>query len=77
MGGSYEEKKTVPEVLTVAKRARVVLKTTVFSQTDQLRLVNRLFIYCYCFLCFAANDTKNISYLVLHCEKLDQLWVPN
>ena len=30
MGGSYEEKKTVPEVLTVAKRARVVLKTTVF-----------------------------------------------
>ena len=30
VGGSYEGKKTVPEVLTVAKRARVVLKTTVF-----------------------------------------------
>ena len=30
VGGSYEEKKTVLKVLTVAKRARVVLKTTVF-----------------------------------------------
>ena len=38
MGGSYEGKKTVPEVLTVAERARVVLKTTVFFP-DRLFIV--------------------------------------
>ena len=44
MGGSYEEKKTVPEVLTVAERARVVLKTTVFFP-DRLFL-NLFYVYC-------------------------------
>lgn len=46
VGGSCEGKKTVPKVLTVAKRARVVLKTTVFfpRQTNLDWLIGYLFI---------------------------------
>lgn len=67
VGGSYEEKKTVPEVLTVAERA-----------TDRQTNLDWLIGYLFIFIVSSAllQMTENISYLGLHCEKLDQLWVP-
>lgn len=67
----------MPEVLTVAERARVVLKTTVFfpRQTNLDWLIDYLFTVIVSSA--LLQMTENISYLGLHCEKLDQLWVPN
>ena len=70
VGGSYEEKKTVPEVLTVAERARVVLKTTVFFP-------DRLFIVIVSSALLQMTQKIFHTFIGLHCEKLDQLWVPN
>lgn len=58
----------MPEVLTVAERA-----------TDRQTNLDWLIGYLFIFIVSSAllQMTENISYLGLHCEKLDQLWVPN